>query len=547
LNAVVDQADLYRRATATEAELMRREFRLFVKEAWAVVEPGAPYVDGPHIHAIADHLTFCSIGDIDDLLINVPPRHSKSTICAVLWPAWEWTWRPTTQWLFSTYAYALTVRDSVKCRTLITSQWYQERWGEMFKLSGEVNLKERFANNKNGYRLATSVGGATTGEGGDRIVIDDAHNMKDINSDTIREGVLTWWKDVMPTRGNNPKKLSRVVIGQRGHHADLPGHLIEGGGWVHLNLPGYYVPERKCKTYAKKNGPLRHSLRPAAPPVLVDRFKQPLKKGELIWQDWRTDRNEVLSPDRFGPDELRKLSEEMSERSFEAQIQQNPTKSGGNIIKREHWREWIEPELPQCQMVIQFYDTAFEEEEENDFSARTTWGIFEYEESLSSKLPWTASYRGQKRLCAILLERMNERLSFPDLRANAIKSYKEWRPDRIIIEKKASGHSLYQELRRADLPVTRFKVSDSKPVRTHAGSLVYERGCVFYVKRAWAEEVILQTIQFPSAEFDDLHDTCMMMCLWLRRRWDLQYIDETDDDNDINAQLWRGSRKKIYG
>lgn len=531
--------------TLMEAELLRRELRLFVKEAWKVVEPGVPYCPGKHIDAICDHLTYCSIGDIQNLVINIPPRHSKSTVCAVMWPAWEWAWKPHTQWLFSTYAQSLTIRDSIKCRRLIQSDWYQDRYSGVYRLSGDMNQKQRFENDQNGHRLATSVGGTTTGEGGDRIVVDDAHNMKEINSDTIREGVIDWWRNVMTTRANNPRTAARVIIAQRGHHADLPGYVLGSGDWIHLNMPGYFVPHRKCKTVAKKDGPRRERMTVKPPPVLVERFRSPLSKGRQIWEDWRTKQDELLNPERYGEDEMRQLSSELTEKAFEAQIQQNPSIESGNIIKAHHWRKWEEPELPPCQMVIQVYDTAYEEDEEADFSARTTWGIFEWEEELNPNKPWSAAYKGQRRLCAILLERMNERLAFPDLRKAAIESYKQWKPDRVIIEKKASGHSLYQELYRADLPVRRFKVTDSKFVRAHAASLVFERGCIFYVDRRWSSEVIDQCSQFPSGEHDDLVDTVTMACLWLRKRWNAEYIDEEEDDSNIMAGI--DAHRRLYG
>ncbi len=525
-----NQDDFAAQWTMMQAEEMRRSFREFVKGAWPVVEPGKEFKGGWHIDAICDHLTYVSLGDIEDLVINIPPRHSKSTIVAVMWPAWEWTWKPSTQWLFATYALALTLRDSVKCRRLIQSPWYQQHFGEVFQLSSDLNQKGRFDNDHMGYRLATAVAGTATGEGGDKIVVDDAHNMKEINSDTIRGGVIDWWKDVMSTRGNDPKNLGRVIIAQRGHHQDLPGVVLATGQWVHLNLPGYFKPNNRCVTKAKKT-----STRtiPARPDVFTFGDHVPLiKKGDVLFVDPRKKENDLLTPDRFGPKEMAKLAMELTERGFEAQIQQNPSAAGGNILKNEHWREWTDEELPPIQMVIQSYDTAFEEEEENDFSARTTWGVFEYEEYLDPKLPWTAKYKGQKRLCLILLERLNKRMAFPELRKNAKEAAKLWKPDRILIEKKASGHSLAQELMRdPNLPIARIKVSDSKFVRAHAASLVLERGCVFYVKRNWADEVINQCGNFPADDHDDMVDTVTMALLWLRKRWSADYLDE-DDDND---------------
>ena len=535
--------DFYHGWTMMEAEEMRRSFREFVKGAWHVVEPGKVFKSGWHIDAICDHLTYVSLGDIDDLVINIPPRHSKSTIVAVMWPAWEWTWKPETQWLFATYALALTLRDSVKCRRLIQSPWYQERFGTAFSLSSDLNQKGRFDNDAMGYRLATAVAGTATGEGGDRIVVDDAHNMKEINSDTIRGGVIDWWRDVMSTRGNDPKNLGRVIIAQRGHHQDLPGHVLATGNWVHLNLPGYFVPKTRCVTKAKKTS---NRVVPARPDTFTfgDQVP-PLTKDQVIFIDPRKQENDLLTPDRFGPQEMAKLSLELTERGFEAQIQQNPSAKGGNIMKEHHWREWTDTELPTIEFIIQCYDTAFEEEEEHDYSARTTWGVFEHEEYLNPKLPWTAKYKGQKRLCLILLERLNKRMEYPELRENAIMAADLWKPDKVLIEKKSSGHSLAQELRRSGLPIARIKVTDSKFVRAHAASLILERGCVFYVKRNWAQEVITQCGNFPADDHDDMVDTCTMAMLWLRKKWSADFLDD-DDDND-NLMKYVDKPVRTYG
>jgi predicted phage terminase large subunit-like protein len=529
--------------TMMQAEEMRRSLRKFVEEAWHVVEPGKEFVGGYHIDAICDHLTYVSLGDIQDLVINIPPRHSKSTCVAVMWPAWEWIWQPSVQWLFSTYAQSLTIRDSVKCRRLIQSPWYQQHFGDCYQLSSDLNQKGRFDNNYSGYRLATSVGGTATGEGGDRIVVDDAHNMKEIMSDTIREGVIDWWRDTMSTRGNNPKTVGRVIIAQRGHHKDLPGYVLSNGGWVHLNLPGYFRKNNRCVTYAQKDSTRVFPQSTDEYFHIGDNFP-PLTKGELIFSDPRQKDDDLLAPDRFGVPEMAKLASELTERGFEAQIQQNPSVEGGNILKLHHWREWEDESLPTIQMVIQSYDTAFEEDEEADFSARTTWGVFEWEEYLDPKLPWTAAYKGQKRLCIILLERMNERMSFPELRKEAREAAELWKPDRILVEKKASGHSLIQELRRADLPVAGIKTKDSKFVKAHAASLVLERGCVWYVKRNWADEVINQCAEFPTGDHDDLVDSCTMAMLWLRKRWNADYLDEEDDNDDLMRHV---KPVRLYG
>ena len=174
------------------------------------------------------------------MLINVPPRHMKSLLVSVLWPAWEWIQHPERRWLFSSYAASLSIRDSMKCRTLIESPWYQSFWGDRFALSSDQNTKTRFDNNRSGYRIATSVGGAATGEGGDRIVCDDPHNVQEAESDSIRKTTTDWFDVVMSTRVNDPRTAAKVVVMQRCHQRDLSGHLLAQGGWDHLCLPAEY-------------------------------------------------------------------------------------------------------------------------------------------------------------------------------------------------------------------------------------------------------------------------------------------------------------------
>ena len=223
-----------------DREFARRSLREFVRQAWAVVEPATEYVPGWHLDGIVDHLEAVTRGQIRNLLINMPPRHMKSLAVAVFWPCWEWIDHPERRWLFASYAAALSIRDSLKCRRLIESSWYQANWGERFRLTSDQNTKGRFENDKSGYRLATSVAGAATGEGGDRIVVDDPHNVNEAESDTVRHSVLDWWDLVMTTRLNDPKTGARVIVMQRVHDDDLSGHVLAQGGYEHLCLPAEY-------------------------------------------------------------------------------------------------------------------------------------------------------------------------------------------------------------------------------------------------------------------------------------------------------------------
>src|SRR5271168_4065422 len=200
-----------------EREYATRSLREFVRQAWRVVEPSTPFVPGWHIDAIIDHLEAVTRGDIRNLLINVPPRHMKSLLVSVFWPAWEWIQYPERRWLYSSYAAALSTRDSVMCRRLIESPWYRSRWGHVYSLTGDQNAKTRFDNSRSGYRLSTSVGGSVTGEGGDRIVCDDPHNVSDVASDATRKSAIDWWDIAMSTRVNDPKTSAMVIVMQRCH------------------------------------------------------------------------------------------------------------------------------------------------------------------------------------------------------------------------------------------------------------------------------------------------------------------------------------------
>ncbi len=204
----------------------------FVRQSWHVVEPGVPFIGGWHIEQICEHLEACSGGDLRKLLINIPPRHSKSTIVSVMWPMWEWLTDPAQKFLCASYSGNLSIRDNLKARRLIQSPWYQDRWGHMFRLAGDQNAKQRYENDKTGYRLATSVGGTATGEGGSRLLLDDPHSAQEAQSDAIRESALEWFDVVWSTRLNDPKADVMVTIMQRLHERDISGHIIDDiGGW----------------------------------------------------------------------------------------------------------------------------------------------------------------------------------------------------------------------------------------------------------------------------------------------------------------------------
>ena len=242
--------------------------RDFVDEAWPVVEPTTTLVPGWHVDAVCEHLEACTRGELRRLIINVPPRCTKSLLVSVFWPAWVWTTMPSKRWLFGSYAADLSVRDSLRRRDVILSRWYQQRWGGRFGLRYDQNQKMRFDNDRTGFRLATSTGGIGTGEGGDVIVADDPHNVIEAESDAQRRSVRRWWDQSMSTRGNDPTTVCHVVVMQRLHERDLCGHLLAQGGYEHLCLPMEFEPARRCVT-------------------------------SLGWSDPRSGEAELLCPGRF--------------------------------------------------------------------------------------------------------------------------------------------------------------------------------------------------------------------------------------------------------
>src|SRR5580698_1947928 len=293
-----------------ERELATRSLMEFVRQCWHVLEPSTVFVPGYHIEAIVLHLEAVSNGQIRNLILNVPPRHMKSLLVSVFWPAWEWIRWPERRWLYSSYGSHLSIRDSVKCRRLIESPWYQARWGHVFSLTGDQNAKMRFDNNRSGYRLSTSVGGSVTGEGGDRIVCDDPHKVDEVHSDAVRKSAIDWWDVATSTRVNDPKTSAKVVVMQRCHQRDLSGHLLEQGGWEHLRLPAEHE-KPGCWT-------------------------------SIGWSDLRAEQGELLWPEGFGPEEIETRKRSLGSYAAAGQLQQRPSPAGGGIFKRL-WFRFFQP------------------------------------------------------------------------------------------------------------------------------------------------------------------------------------------------------------
>lgn len=290
------------RAEATETMSLNE----FVRGAWHVLEPGK-FLSNWHIDAICDHLEACARFEVKKLLVNIPPRCSKSLTCAVFFPAWLWTRRPEERMMFSSYSHDLAQRDSVKTRDLIQSNWYQERWGHVFKLKGDVNAKERFETDKTGFRVASTVGGRNTGEGASFVVADDPHKVLEAESEALRSSVVRWWTESMPSRFNDPDRTAWIVIMQRVHQSDLSGELLARElGYEHLCLPARYEPGDSKRATS------------------------------IGFTDPRTTEGELLWPERLGESLLDDLENTLGEYAFAGQFQQRPAPRSGGMFHPEN-------------------------------------------------------------------------------------------------------------------------------------------------------------------------------------------------------------------
>jgi len=475
--------------------------REFTKAAWPTIEPGVDFKNNWHIDAISDHLQAVAEGDIKRLIINVPPRHMKSISVAVALPAWTWATQPSKKFLYASYAASLSIRDSTKCRRLIDSQWYKAHFGDKFKLTDDQNQKQRFENDLTGFRIATSVGGALTGDGGDIICIDDPHNSVEADSSAVREGVLDWWDQAMQTRLNDPQTGAFVIIMQRLHEQDLTGHILAnelGNEWDHLCLPA------------------RYEIGHPTP-----------NRSTLGFTDPRTEEGELLWPDRMDEKTLTTLERSLGTYAAAGQLQQRPSPKGGGILKASWWVPWEKEDMPEVSYVIQSWDTAFETKESSSYSARTTWGVF----------------KKNGCDCLIVLEAWWDKVNYPELRKLAQEAYDDWQPDAVLIEKKASGASLLADLRMAGVPVLAYSPDRDKEARAHAASALLEDGRIYYPSnRKWAKDLISIAAAFPTHPNDDVVDTMTQAWLRLRKGWYLGHTEDPDEDYVPETQ-----RITLYG
>jgi predicted phage terminase large subunit-like protein len=454
----------------------------FVRLMWPVIEPEQPFVEGRLIGVVCEHLEAVTDGRIKKLLINIPFGTAKSLLVNVFWPAFEWgpRNRPSTRYITASYAESLSIRDNRRCRQLINSPIYQEFWGDRFKLTSDQNEKRRYENDKTGWRYATSVGGPVTGERADRIIIDDPHNVRQAESDVVREEALLWFAEAVSSRVNNPEDVIRgekkalastfVVIMQRLHSSDVAGMILKSmPGWTHLCLPMEYEKDHPfpCKA------------------------------------DWRTEDGELLFPERYS----RKYLEEDLKPTLAArggsfacagQLQQRPIPREGGLFQK-HWFKFLDLVPSQIRSRVRGWDLAASKDKRAARTAgvrmsRTSDGKIVIEDSTAGH--WTAG-EVEDRIAGIA-EQDRCAIFLPQDPGQAGLAQKGALTRRLV------GHDVHFS------PETGSKEDRARPLAAQA-----EAGNVYLVRGPWNDDYLKELTEFPAGDRADQVDASSRAFLWL--------------------------------
>jgi predicted phage terminase large subunit-like protein len=461
------------------------KLRDFIKLGWMILEPGRDFTPGWHIDAICDHLEAVTAGHINRLLINIPPGCMKSLTTDAFWPAWEWGPKnlATTRYVSASYSQDLTTRDNRRCRTLITSPWYQQLWGDRYQLVGDQNSKLRFDNDKMGFKIATSVGGLGAGERGDRFIIDDPHNTREAESNAKRSEAVLWFQETVPTRVSDPKRSSIIVVMQRLHESDISGIILEKDlGYTHLCLPMEFEPDRKCF-------------------VEVTGFEDP-----------RTEENELLWPERMTRSVIERDKSVMGEYAVAGQFQQRPSPRGGGMFKRTWWR---------------FYETGHanrpfdvNEDPAVPVPAAFDWTVISVDAAFKSTAEGSrvgmvvVAGSGPFRY---VLDNITAPMSFSKTVENILKLLKKYpRCLRVLIEDKANGPAIVDTLRQKISGVIPVNPEGGKEARASALQPSVESGHWLLPEGApWLDDFITEFAVFPSSAKNDQVDAISQAAIYM--------------------------------
>lgn len=452
---------------AARDRAFKEHFPSFIAGAFATVNPGTPYLPNWHIDLIAEYLEAMGKRDITRLIINMPPRALKSVCVSVAWPAWLLGHDPACRILCASYASGLALRHALDTRLILEEPWYRRLFPETRIVPGE-NEKKKLVTTRRGFRFATSVGGTVTGEGGDVLIVDDPLHPLQAMSAVQRERANLWFDQTFSTRLNNKNTGRIVVVMQRLHPEDVSGHLLAQGGWERLILPAL-----------------------AETRTIIDfgRVRHVREAGE------------ALHPARESAAQVERMRGQLGSFGFAAQYQQCPLAATGNMIEAAWLARYKEP--PEAfERITQSWDTAIKSGADHDASACMTVGEAEGRHYVVETLVLKAEYPALKRAVAAQAARFS--------------------PGAILVEDKASGQSLLQDLRReSHLPLIARLPKQDKLSRVAAVSAMIEAGKLLLPVRAhWLEAFEEELLGFPNAAHDDQVDALTQYLLWVRERGD---------------------------
>jgi predicted phage terminase large subunit-like protein len=469
---------------AKTKEVVKNDFMAFVKYVW----PG--FIHGWHHEKMAEAFQQVAEGKIKRLIINMPPRHTKSEFASYLLPAWFLGMYPGKKIIQTSHTAELAVGFGRKVRNLVDGDRYKDIFPEV-SLQADSKAAGRWATNYSGEYFAIGIGGAVTGKGADLLIIDDPHSEQEAalseTNPEIYDRTYEWYTSG-PRQRLQPGGAI-VVVMTRWSKKDLTGQVL--------------------KAAAQRDG---EEWR-------VIEFPAILPSGKPLW------------PGFWSIKELEALKTELPASKWQAQYMQAPTSDVSAIIKREWWQIWDHDSAPHCDFIIQSWDTAFLKTERADYSACTTWGVFYKDDDT-----------GKPQSNIILLNAFKKRMEFPELKARAYQEFKEWDPDSIIVEAKAAGSPLIFELRAMGVPVQEFTPSkgNDKIARLNAVADLFASGRVWVPNTHWAEELVEEVASFPSGEHDDMVDSMSQALLRYRRGGFIQL----DSDEQAEEQTFR--RKREY-
>lgn len=455
-------------------EKCRESFLFFVQQMWPI------FISGQHHKIMADAFERVANGTLKRLIINMPPRHTKSEFASYLLPAWFLGKFPEKKIIQTAHTAELSTGFGRKVRNLVSSEDYAKVFDT--KLSSDSKAAGRWNTNRSGEYFAIGVGGAVTGKGADLLIIDDPHSEQEAkqNNPAIFDGVYEWYTSG-PRQRLQPNGAIIIVM-TRWATRDLTGQILKKSGndgvdeWEVIEFPAI------------------------------------LPSGTPLW------------PAFWSKKELESLKAELPVAKWEAQYQQNPTGNEGAIIKRDQWRIWEKDSMPQCEYIIQSWDTAFEKNNRADYSACTTWGIFEYPDD-----------KGNYKTNIILLDAFKQRMEFPELKKMALELYKQWEPDTLIIEKRAAGAPLIYELRKIGVPLSEYTPGkgNDKISRVNSIADLFASGVVWCPTTRWADEVMEELAAFPNGDNDDLVDSSSQALMRFRQGGFIQIASDEEDEPPI--------------